>query len=222
MTIVFAQDPSGETGTVTDTTSAGGYPAPNTNRGDAANYLLWAKTNSLGVRTFYNPDFGNVLSIISWAITTAVSGLYEAILLRITPYDNSDSYVAEIESGGIITQYPSVVYYPAQNKVYKCIADSTGNLPTDTDFWEEVSDLSTIIDNTNIEQEILNVNSDKLIDKCIAKKLANGGCACSQDDTDLNNQLVAQKRSAEMNFAAGNIYDYEAIIADLVTTCGTC
>lgn len=222
MTLTFAQDPDGTTGTVTDTTASGGYPAPNTDRGDAANYLLWSKTDKNGVRTFTNPDFGSVLSVISWAVATAVSGLYEAILLRIAPYDNGAAYLKEVSSGGIITTYAGVVYYAAENKVYKCIQDSTGNLPTDTNYWEEVTDLSDIIDNTNIDQEILNVNSDKLINKCIAAHLANNGCACSQEDAELNNIMVAQMRSAELNFAAGNIYEYEKIVADLITTCGEC
>lgn len=222
MDLSFAQDPSGETGTVTDTTTAGGYPSPYTNRGDAANYLLWSKTDKDGNRTFYNPNFGDVLSIISWAVNTAVSGLYEAILLRIHPFDAEANYVEEQSSGGVITQYPSIVYYAATEKAYKCIAASSGNLPTDTDYFEEVTDFSTIIDNTTIDQEILNVNSDKLIDKCIAARFAGSGCNCSSEDMQLNNQMMGKKRAAEIEYASGNIYEYERIIAELNDTCGSC
>jgi hypothetical protein len=222
MELSFAQDPDGTTGTVTDTTTAGTYPAPNTARGDAANYLLFSKTDSAGERTFINPDFGAVLSVMSWAVLTAVSGLYEAILLRIKPYDNGDAYVEEQESGGIITQYPSIVYYPDEDKVYRCIAANTGELPTDDSFWEEVTDLSEIIDNTTIDQEILNINSDKLIDKCIAAKFAGAGCNCSSEDKEYLNNLMAEKRAAEINFASDNFYEYEKIIAQLNDTCGLC
>jgi hypothetical protein len=52
--------------------------------------------------------------------------------------------------------------------------------------------------------------------------LAKGGCYCSKEDTDLNNQMVAKKRAAEINFAQGDIYLYEKIIADLVASCGNC
>lgn len=216
MTLEFTQDPSGESGTVDDVTVSGSYPAPNTSRGDAANYLLFSKTDQYGVRTFYNPDFGAVLSIISWAVLTAVSGLYEAILLRIKQYDNAVAYLAEVESGGIISQDPSVVYYPTEDKVYRCIADSTGHLPTDTDYWEEVTELSELIDNDNIDQEILNINSDKLIDKTIASRLANGGCACSDSDVELNNKMISLKRKAEIFYESGNIYEYEKVIAQLI------
>lgn len=211
----FAQDTDGTTGVVTDATTAGGYPTPNTDRGDAADYMLWAKTDEEGERVFHNPDFGNVLSIISWAVETEVSGLYEAIFLRVSPYDNSTAYVEEQESGGIITQYPSIVYYPSTDKVYLCIAPSTGNLPTDTNFWEEVTDLSEIIDNTTIEQEILDVASDRLINIRIAKVGAGLGCNCSAQDRQTFNDYVGQMRSAEINFASGNIYEYEKIIEEL-------
>jgi hypothetical protein len=222
MELEFTQDPSGETGTVTDVTPANTYPSPYTARGDAANYLLFSKTDKDGVRTFINPDFGNVLSVMSWDVDTDVSGLYEAFLLRVGPYDNGASYVEEQESGGIITQYPSVVYYPTTNKVYLAITAGSGNLPTDSSFWEEVVDLSTIIGNPNIDEEVLNINSDLLIDKCIAALFAKSGCHCSSQDSETKNQLMGMKRSAEVNFASGNIYEYEKIIEQLNQTCPTC
>jgi hypothetical protein len=222
MELEFAQDPSGETGTVTDVTPANTYPSPYTARGDAANYLLFSKTDKNGVRTFHNPDFGSVLSVTSWDVDTAVSGLYEAILLRVGPYDNGASYVEEQSSGGEITQYASIVYYPSTDKVYKAIAAGSGNIPTNTSFWEEVADLSDIIDNTNIDQEILNINSDKLIDKCIAALFAKSGCNCSTQDAETKNQLMGRKRSAEVNFASGNVYEYEKIIEQLNATCPQC
>lgn len=214
----FVQDTDGLTGTVTDTTTEGEYPSPQVNRVDAANYLLWSKTDEEGVRAFLNPSFGDVLAVMSWDVATAVSGLYEAIFLRIKIYDNDEACVEEQSSGGVITQYATIRYYASTDKVYKCIAASTGNIPTDTDFWEEVPDLSEVIDNTTLEQSILNVNSDKLIDKAIAERFAEAGCACGPEDYQLNNQLIAQKRSAEINFASGNIYEYEKIIAHLNET----
>lgn len=222
MELEFVQDSSGETGTVTDVTPANTYPSPYTARGDAANYLLFSKTDKAGERTFINPDFGDVLSVVSWAVDTDVSGLYEAILLRVGPYDNGASYVEEQESAGVITQYASIVYYPSTDKVYQAIAAGSGNIPTNTSFWEEVVDLSTIIGNTNIDEEVLNINSDLLIDKCIAALFAKSGCGCSSQDAETKNQLMGMKRSAEVNFASGNIYEYEAIIEQLNATCPSC
>ena len=218
MDLEFTSATDGLTGTVSDTTTEGEYPSPDVNRADAANYLLWSKTDEEGVRTFNNPDTGSVLEIVSWSVDTEVSGLYEAILLRIPIYDNAEACVEEQESGGIITQYPTIRYYASTDKVYRCIAPSTGNLPTNATYWEEVTDLSEIIDNTTIEQEILNVNADKLIDKAIAERFRQAGCDCSVEDSQLNNQLIAQKRSAEINFASDNIYEYEKIIANLNET----
>lgn len=142
-------------GVVADTTAdydTGGNPA----RGDAANYLLWAKTDENGNRVYNNPDFGNVLSIMEWDVETPVGGWYERMLLRVQIYVGATSYLKQVESGGVVSVYAGIVYYAATNKVYKCIEDSTGNLPTDTNFFEEVTDLSTILANTNITATISN------------------------------------------------------------------
>lgn len=153
--LTFTQDADDITvGTVANTTT---YGSPNQDRGDAAEYLLWSKTDKDGNRVFDNPDDGNVLSILSWPVNTLKDGYYEAILLRIQPYDAGANYVEQQQSGSTITQYASVFYHATTDKVYKAIAASTGQAPTNTNYFEEVTDLSTIIDNSNLEDFILKV-----------------------------------------------------------------
>lgn len=149
--LTFLQDADDITiGTVTDVTAdygSGGNQA----RGDAANYLLWSKTDKDGNRTFYNPSPGAVLSITAWSVSTPKDGYYEGIWMRIQPYSAGANYVEQQESGSTVTQYASVFYYATTDKVYKAIAPSTGQNPTNTNFFEEVTDLSTLIDNTNVQ-----------------------------------------------------------------------
>jgi hypothetical protein len=37
------------------------------------------------------------------------------------------------------------IYYETEDKYYQCILDSTGNLPTDTAFWEEATELDQYV-----------------------------------------------------------------------------
>lgn len=205
-------------GVVADTTSnygTGGNPA----RDDAANYLLWAKTDENGARTFNNPSFGDVLTIMSWDVTTVDDrgGWYERMLMRIQPYNGATSYVAQIESGGVVSQYASIVYYAATNKVYKCILASTGNLPTNSTYWSEVTDLSTIIANTNVSTTISNTYVRAVADDGIKELFKNMGATCGCDEKAnkkaylLDGLLI----SADAAVEAGNYDEMDKIITYL-------
>ena len=219
----IVQDSGGLTATATNTTANYGTGG-NQDRNEAAEVVLWSKTDKDGNRVFTNPDQGNVLTKLIYSVATAVSGLYELIWLRIQPYDNGASYVEQQESSGVITQYPSIVYYPSTGLYYKCTAPSTGNLPTDTNFWVDVplAQLYTLLGNTTIEQFIKKFSSTYAINACITAKLAGQGCECSSEDKDYNMDLFADLVSAESNYNAGNYYQFEAIIEDLNTRCVQC
>lgn len=203
-------------GVVEDTTSdydTGGNPA----RGDAANYLLWAKTDQNGARTFDNPEFGNVLTIMSWVVATLVSGWYERILMRIQLFDEEESYLKEVQSGGIVTVYPGIVYYSSTNKVYRCITNSTGNLPTDTDYFEEVTDLSELISNTNVSVTISNTYVRSTVDdamKSLFRKMGRD-CACDDQENQHAYKMDGLLIAADSEVNGGNYDEMEKIIAYL-------
>lgn len=168
-------------GVVADTTSnygTGGNPV----RSAAANYLLWAKTDQGGNRVFHNPAAGDVLAIMSWTVAMAVGGWYERMLMRIQIYSGATAYVPQVESGGIVTQYASIVYYGSTNKVYKCILASTGNLPTNATYFEEVTDLSTLIANTNVTTTISNTYVRSIADEGVKLLFANMSATCGCDE----------------------------------------
>lgn len=215
------QDNGGETATATNTTT---YGTPEQDRDEAAEFVLWSKTDKDGNRTFHNPDQGDVLTKLVYSVLTAISGLYELIWLRIQFYDSGANYVEQQESGGVITQYPSVFYYGTTGKIYKAIVPSTGQDPEDTDFFEEVTidDLHTLLGNTNIEEYIKNVNIVYHVNKCITKRLAEAGCDCGIKDREYNQELFSLYLSAQSNFNTGNIYEFEEIIAQLNTKCVQC
>ncbi len=202
-------------GVVADTTSdygTGGNPV----RSAAANCLLWAKSDENGARTFINPDFGDVLAVMSWDVETLTSGWYERMLMRIQIYAGGTVYNPEQESGGVITQYAGIAYYAATNKFYKYInaSSGSGNLPTDTDYWEEVTDLSTLISNTNITVTISDTYVRAHIDSSMKELFAAMGATCACDDKankrayTLDGLLI----SADSAVNSGNYDEMEKII----------
>jgi hypothetical protein len=219
----FLQDASDITiATVSDTTAdygQGGVEA----RGDAANFLLWSKTDQDGNRVFTNPDFGNVLSVMNWSVSTQVDGWYQGILVRVQPYNNGSNYVPQQASGDIVTQYASIVYYGSTNKVYQCIAPSTGNLPTNTAFWAEVTDLSVILDNTNIQVKIVDIQTNPRASRCVSSKFAKlDDQTCQNDNGKSRNNayyLRALLVSANSEFLQGNPEEMEKIIRQLESKC---
>lgn len=219
----FTQDPDDITiGTVADTTADYGSGS-NQDRGDAANFLLWSKTDEDAVRTFDNPAFGNELAIMEWQVNTPKDGWYEGILLRIQPYDAGANYVEEQSSGSVITQHASIFYYAATDKVYKAIAASTGQTPTNTSYFTEVTDLSTILDNTNIEVVILNVYVRTRAAACandLHGKLDDRNCPNPDVKTKDKAYLIdALITSADANVAAGNYDQMDRIMRQIESKC---
>lgn len=200
-------------GVVADTTPDYGEGG-NQARGDAANYLLWAKTDSGGTREFNNPQQGNVLTNMSWNVETPVSGWHERMLMRIQIYSDIASYVPQVESNGIVSQYASIVYYQSTNKVYRCILPSTGNLPTDTTYWTEVTDLSTIIANINVSVTITNTYVRASVDGKIKDLFAAMGntCACDESANKEAYKMNGLLISANSEVNSGNYDKMEKII----------
>lgn len=217
----FLQNVDIATGVVSDTSNygVGGNPV----RSDKANYLLWSKTNSQGVRSFDNPNQGNVLSTLTYTVTTPVDGYYEGILCRFSLYSNVANYVEQQQSGNVITQYASIIY--DGGFVYKCIAPITGVQPPNGTYWEEVTDLSTLLDNPNvdvfIEQFYIKVRSAE----CVGEQFKNKcGCGCDGDLDKLKIPLLLMSKlfAADAEFANGNHTEMEAIIRSIEQTCSTC
>ena len=213
----YTQDASDvNAGVVADTTpdyGTGGNPV----RSAAANYLLWAKLDYSGNRTFDNPDFGDVLSIMSWNVVVTLSGWYQRMLMRIQIYVGATAYVPQIEVNGVVTQFASIVYYAATNKVYKCILASTGNLPTNATYWEEVTDLSTIIQNTNISVTITDTYIRSTVDQKMKNVFKSIGRNCGCDDTEVQRAMksYALLVAADSEVNDDNYDDMEQIIAEL-------
>jgi hypothetical protein len=213
----YTQDASDvNAGTVADTTSnygTGGNPA----RGDAANYLLWAKLDFSGNRTFDNPDFGDVLTIMAWSVVITLSGWYQRMLMRIQPYNAGTAYVPQIEVNGVVTQFASILYYATTNKVYKNILACTGIVPTNTTYFEEVTDLSTIIQNTNVSVTITDTYIRSTVDQKMKNVFKELGRNCGCDDTEVKRamKLYALLVSANSEVNDDNYDDMEKIIVEL-------
>jgi hypothetical protein len=143
--------------------------------------------------------------------------------MRFGLYDGATAYIEEQSSGGVITQYASIVYY--SGAVYKCIAPSTGNLPTDTDYFEVVTDLSTLINNTNVDVFIQDFYIKVRSNQCAAEKfVSNCGCGCNDDLNKIKPGLTIRSNivAADAAFANGNPEEMEKIIREVEETCANC
>lgn len=219
--LAFIQNTDIDLGVISDTSdySVGGNPP----RSATANYLLWSKTNMTGLRAFTNPDQGNIFATLTYTVSTLIDGYYEGILMRFAPYDNSTAYVEQQASGSVITQHPSVVYHAGA--IYKSIAPGTGNLPTDVAFWEVVTDLSTLITNTNVDVFIEEFYIKIRANRCANEKLAEDcGCGCNGDLSKIQPALLVSAKimSADAAFANDNPEQMEKIIRDIEETCANC
>lgn len=203
----ITQQDGGLTAIATNTTV---YGSPNQDRDDAAEYVLWSKTDVNAVRTFTNPAQGDVLTNLVYSVSTLVDGWFELIRLRIQPYNGATAYV----SG-------NVFYYATDGKVYQAIASSTGQLPTNPTYFTEVTDLTTIIGNASIETYYQNFYSEYRTNVCIRDK-DDANCGCTNKDDSYIDQLYAMKQSADTNFANDNPEIMEKIIRELEDTCTQC
>lgn len=217
----FLQNVDIATGVASDISNygVGGNPL----RSDKANYLLWSKTNSSGVRSFDNPNQGNVLSTLTYTVNTSIDGYYEGILCRFSLYDAGANYVEQQQSGNVITQYASIIY--DGGFVYKCIAPVTGVQPPNGTYWEAVTDLSTLLDNPNvdvfIQQFYIKVRSAACIGAQFQSKCG-CGCAGNLDEIKIPLLLTSKLIAADAEFANANYTEMEAIIRDITQTCSTC
>lgn len=209
--VTFTQNADIATGVVADASDYG--VSGNPLRSAKANYLLWSKTDQNGVRTFDNPAQGNVLSNLSYTVNTAVDGWYEAILMRFNIYDNGTAYVLD-----------DVVY--DGGSVYKAKGATTGNLPTDTDFWDVVTDLSTLITNADVDVFIEDFYIKARANQCVNAKLASlDDCGCDGADLSKYQSAIffrAKIDAADLAFSEDDPELMEKIIRDIEETCSTC
>ncbi len=215
----FSQNADITTGVVTDTSNYGvsGNPARNAK----ANYLLWSKTDSSGNRVFTNPDQGDVLATLLYTVSTLVDGFHEGILLRIAPYNNGTNYVEQQSSSNVITQYASIVYL--SGVVYQCISPTVGNTPPNGTYWSVVSDLSTLIDNPNVDVFIEDFYIKIRSMTCAAKQFKSCGCGGGHAAFDRPFYIIVGKLyGADSEFANGNPTEMQKIIEDITSICSTC
>lgn len=126
-------------------------------RGDKANFLVASKNDKNGTPIYLTGiDNTQPLTQIQWTIPTVVDGWYRFNLIRLTLYSSSPvSTQAEIISGGIITQYATILYHTPTQQIVKAL--TTGSIsvqPGQTGwqtYWAIVSDLTTLVNYGTIQ-----------------------------------------------------------------------
>ena len=212
-TDTYTQNVTGLTGLITNTTVYGGA---NQDRNEAAEYRLWAKLNSAGVRTYYNPDQGDVLNQLTYTVGSTLSGWFQDILLRIQFYDSGANYVAQVtNSQGVITTYASIIY--SAGKVYKSRIDSIGQSPSNTTYFTEVpfESLYTLLSNTNIEVKVTDHYVDAQINQQLSSLFSSKNCGCQLEDLTYIVGLDALKISADAEFSNADYNDGQELIESI-------
>ena len=223
-TRTFTQNVTGLTGLITNTTVYGGA---NQDRNEAAEYLLWAKLNTNGARTFYNPEQGNVLTALTYTVATTLSGWFQDIGLRIQFYDAGTAYSQQVVNGqGVITTYAGIVY--DDGAVYRCIQSVTGTGPNDSGgsaYWAEVpfEELYTLLSNTNIEVSVIDRYVDAQINQDLNEVFASKkNCGCGLSDLEYILGLRADKISADIAFSNEDYNEGQRIISNIESSLSTC
>ena len=205
------------------------YGGAEENRGDAAEFMLIAKVDVEGVRTFLLVENNDPLAQLKYEFPTAIDGHYLFALLRIRIYNPATTYVWEIVNGdGIVTQAASVVYLAATTTVYKAkvnnFAGIAPNAVNGADYWDVVSDLTTLIDYgsiiTHIHNDLVDVylrDRAKDLMKIAIDKYGCSDCVNSEEYKKagvvlfrLNgiNALNWEEKSAEMEEATRALTEY--------------
>jgi hypothetical protein len=180
------------------------------------NYHLWY---------YFDQASGDPENFLSIAVSTrhnknVTPEQFKRMLMRIQNYNPATPYVEQQDSGGVITQYASIVYYATTNKVYLCTNPSTGNAPTDEDYWNEVTDLSTIIDNTNIEINISDTYVNAQAAQCVSNAFSNiAGCGCDNKENKKAYYLNGLMIAADSAVLQGNYNDMERYIREVESLC---
>jgi len=133
-------------------------------RGDKANFLVVSKNDKNGTPTYLTVLTALPLSQVEWTFPTATDGWYRFNLIRLTPYSSSPvSTQHEISSGGVITQYATVLYHTVTQQIVK--AKTTGSISVQPGesgwetYWEVITNLSLLVDYGLIQ---VHVHSDKI------------------------------------------------------------
>lgn len=226
--LTFTQDADDISIGIVDNTTPDYGTGGNQDRDDAAEYLLWSKTDQDAVRDYLPVEQGNVLTNLQYNIETPLDGWYEGIRLRIQFYSAGANYVEQQSSGGVVTQYASIFYYATTGKVYMAITPSTGQNPEDLTYFEEVleSDFGDLIPNTNVETFIEDFYVKTRANKCVSTKFARlDDCSCTNGN-DRENKNAYYLRglivSADSEFAQGNPEEMDKIMRQLTSKCTNC
>ncbi len=226
LAISFTQNNDKITGVVNEITANYGVGG-NPNRADVANFLLWSKTSYDNKRVFTNPVTSLPFGQTSWSVDTSKDGWLEGILMSFTQWNNSDNYIGEIKVGEIVQTFGDVKYYTPLNKVFKAIANNSNiapDAPNGSDYWEEISDLSVLIDYETVLQLIEDIYVDVRTNICVKDEFlriyTKCGCKATLKDLEPAIQKWALYFSATLNFNNDAPEKMETIIRELETRCG--
>lgn len=207
--LTFSSD--ADTATITDSTVYGGA---NPDRSDVAVYLELWKMDEDSEATEITIDNDAPDTVESWEFDSSDDGWYKSRIYIIPQFN-------------ILTAYSEgdVIFY--NDALYICIDDSTGNLPSDTDFFSESSlTAAAEADNvtTDYEDYLVIEHGKKCAGDAAGEWYKSKDCS-NCDKMDLMSSML-QKRAmviTAQRFASISQYNKaEAIARKLETDCESC
>lgn len=136
------------------------YGGAEEDRNEGAEILLAAHvvapehTGEEGVEEFLTIDSTPYLTKTLYDINNTSDGHYRFETLRFPIWSVATPYIEEVRDvNNEITTYASLVYYTVTGKFYKAIDSQTGGLPTNTLFFEEITDFT--IDDVRTSDKIV-------------------------------------------------------------------
>src|SRR6516225_5215677 len=130
---LYSEQADASSGVIQDVSTYAGE-----NRTDKANFLVASKNDKNGTPTFLTGiDNTQPVSAMQWSFPTAIDGWYRFNLLRLPLYSSSPiSTVQEIQSGGVITQYATVVYHTPTQQVVKALTTGSVTVQPGAPGWQ--------------------------------------------------------------------------------------
>lgn len=137
------------------------YGSPEEDRSDSAEVMVIAKVDQYGVRNYLPVLNNDPLNQLKYEFPTSVDGHYAFFLMRIPIYNPGTTYFNEVlNSEGVITQAAGVVYLDSTITIYKAKLNNFSGISPDavngSDYWDVVSDYSTLIDYPSIITHVHN------------------------------------------------------------------
>lgn len=191
-----------------------GYGAPNEERSNLYLKLIVSLRKSTGREQLDIPEY-NPNTATTWTVTLSEDGWYEIFLFGCLAWDSNAEYDEDY-----------VVYHTSTEAWYKSLqSGNTNHLVTDTDWWEEITDVEDFqaaIDAEQSDTYSVTNNSTEICRsrKCEAQILLKAQCdSCDECALQAYEKVRMKLEAVIYNEGLGNFSEAQEIIESVQVIC---